>query len=175
MEPTTAAISEAIAYRIAFWLGKFAVSRFRRWILGTIYSKDRLSKDIRIDSAKDTTVNMVMTANVNLPTCEFWLTIINSSPFDITLDRMPIELWLDQRLCDRTVCEVLVIKSRTEKNIRVSAFLNEFQVKAVKRLKSALPAIRGQAYFRTPLGDVTVSVQRENLPLRDHLPDRAAE
>lgn len=160
-----------IQFYIAFGFAKMATRKLGSWILSRIYSIDQLHKDISINCTRDTIINMMILANVNLPVCNFSLTISNNSPFEITLDGISVELWLDQRLCDKMVNERVHIKSRAIENIAVSVLLNELQVKAVKRLKRALPKIVGMAYFETPLGDINIQIKHENIAMTDNFQD----
>jgi hypothetical protein len=96
--------------------------------------------------------------------------IINNSPFDIWLEKLPIDIWLNQPFCREVVNESLEIKSRNERSLNVTSFLNELQVKAANKLKKEFPTICGKAYFKTPLGNLEVSFQQSNVAMNNLLP-----
>ena len=159
----------SIEFKIATWMGKLVMTRITKWVLEKIYSKNQLGKDVSVIHMKDSVVEMIMQSNVNLPMCKFSVTIINNSPFDIWLEKIPIDIWLNQPLCRETINESFEIKSRSEKNINVTIFLNELQVKAVKKLKNEHPMICGTAYFQTSLGHLEILFKQTNVAMNNNL------
>ena len=156
-------------FKIAFEIGKWWMMKIYKWVLNQIYSKDQLSKDVHIIHTKNTVVEAIMQANVDLPMYKFSITIVNNSPYTIVLEKIPIIVWLNQPFCSETVNEVLEISSRSEKHILVTIFMNELQVKALKKLKNELPKICGTGYFQTPLGSLAVVFQQSNVAMNNLL------
>jgi len=108
-----------------------------------------------------------------VPQLELWLRITNHSAFPVVLDRVDLEVWLDQPFARAAVIERNEIARHSDvEGLRVVIYLSETQLAHLRQAmrvpswKSEL-TLQVTAYFISKLGWTTVNatIRRQDFPV----------
>lgn len=148
------------------------ISKIPGWLVGCFYPSDKIAKLIDIDLRSN--VPIILNLNADVPYISLYFSINNRSPFEITLDRLLIKLWINQPVLDGFILRRDVVsKGNFRDNIYFSSFLTALQREVFKKhcdgqLMTSQISLEVTAYLESKIGLVCVEkrIDRSEVPCR---------
>lgn len=159
-------------YELSSDLFRRLISKLPRWFVGFIYRSDKVAKLIDIDLRSN--VPIILNLNTDVPYISLYFFINNRSPFELTLDRLLIKLWIGQPVLDGFILRRYVVSKGNYRNdICFSSFLTTLQREVFKnhcdsQLMTSQISLEVTAYLESKIGLVCVEkhIDRSDVPCR---------
>lgn len=142
------------------------VNLLPKFLLKRLYPHSALAEHIDIDIAIPAGMEFAL---YGVPCVYLWLRVTNRSPYlDVEVDRVTADIWDNQPLATAASYDAVAVSrcSRTERDLRCTDHLNEFQVKKIREISERRFKVYIKATLNTALGRVEITKAVENVPTR---------
>lgn len=152
---------------------RWCLAKIPAWLIRYFYGPDKIAERVDIDLRSNNPINISF--NVDVPEINFYFYINNRSPFDLTLDRLLIDLWVGQPTLKGSVLRRYVIpKGESINNIYFSCPLTSQQQNQIKKqcsgqLLSVPVSLTITAYLESKIGMICVDnlrIDRSDVPCK---------
>lgn len=152
---------------------RWCLAKIPAWLICYFYGPDKIKGRIDIDLRSNSPINIIF--NIDVPEINLYFYINNRSPFDLTLDRLLIDLWVGQPTLKGHVLRRYVIpKGESINNICFSYPLTSQQQNQIKKqcsgqLLSVPVSLTITAYLESKIGMICVDnlrIDRSDIPCK---------
>ncbi len=151
---------------------KLLLAKLPGWFVRCVYKPDKIANLIDIDLRSNVPINICF--GTEIPEIVLYFHINNRSPFNLTLDRLLIDLWVGQPTLKGAILKRYVIpKSKSISDVYFSCLLTSQQQKQIKdrcngQLLSVPISLTITAYLESKAGMVCkeTRIERTDVPCK---------